>query len=263
MSPAAGGSWSDLRPRVISAAVMIVVGGAATLWGGIVLVLLVALVTGVMIWELARLSAPMAMFDALGLGLGAALCLLLEAAFGSVTFVFLCLPALALALTPRKDARLAGFAALALMISAHTVLGLRHDGGFVGILWLIGIVIAADTAGYFVGRRFGGPKFWPAVSPNKTWSGTVAGWGAALAVGLVFWLWGPGGWELILLSPLIALAGQIGDIAESWIKRRAGVKDSSALIPGHGGFLDRFDALTGAAVALFLLSPLLGWPVGG
>ena len=65
-----------------------------------------------------------------------------------------------------------------------------------------------------------------------------------------------------MLSPLIAFAGQMGDIAESWIKRRAGVKDSSALIPGHGGFLDRFDALTGAAVAFFVLSPLLGWPTG-
>ncbi len=262
MSAAPGGSWTDLRTRLISAAVLIVVGGIDVIWGGVPLTLLVALVTGLMIWELARLTAPMAMLDAVGLGLGAALCLLIEQGFGGITFAFLTLPAFALAFTPRRDARLAGLLALALMISAHTLLGLRDGGGVAGVLWLIAIVVAADTAGYFVGRSVGGPKFWPEISPKKTWSGTIAGWIAAVVIGLVFWLFGPGGWELILLSPLIAFAGQMGDIAESWIKRRAGAKDSSSLIPGHGGFLDRFDALTGASVAFFVLSPLLGWPTG-
>jgi phosphatidate cytidylyltransferase len=141
-------------------------------------------------------------------------------------------------------------------------LGLRITGGFAGVLWLVAVVVAADTAGYFAGRHFGGAKFLPKVSPNKTWAGTYGGWAAAAVIGLLFWLFGPGGWGLVVLSPLIAFAGQMGDIAESWLKRRAGVKDSSALIPGHGGVLDRFDALTGAAVALFVLSPVLGWPTG-
>lgn len=257
------GSWDDLRPRLLSGAVMVLVGGAALIWGGAALGLLIALVSGLMIWELARLTAPQAMLDAVGLGLGAALCVLINAGFGGVTFAFLALPALALALTPRRDAPLAGLMALGLMLSAHTLLGLRGAGGVAGVLWLVGVVVAADTAGYFAGRALGGPKFWPSVSPKKTWVGTAAGWLAASVLGLLFWLAGPGGWGLVLLSPLIAFAGQLGDIGESWIKRRARVKDASHLIPGHGGFLDRFDALTGASVALFALSPLLGWPVGG
>lgn len=263
MTKAAASTWNDLSSRVVSAAVLIGVGGLALVWGGAALTLLAAIVTGLMIWELARLTAPMAMLDAVGLGLGAALCVLIEATFGGFTFVFLALPALALALTPRRDPALAGLFALALMLSAHALIGLRDSGGLAGVLWLVGIVVLSDTAGYFIGRALGGPKFWPAVSPKKTWSGTLAGWIAALGLGFLFWLFGPGGAALILLSPLIAFAGQMGDIAESWIKRRAGVKDSSALIPGHGGFLDRFDAMTGAAVALFILSPLLGWPTGG
>lgn len=263
MTAGQGGNWQDLRARVTSAAVMVGVGGVALLWGGFVLQLVVALASGLMLWELARLTAPMARLDAVGLGLGAALCLLIETTFGGVTFAFLVLPALALGLTPRRDAGLAGGYALALMVSGHVLVALRDEAGVAGLLWLVLVVMASDVAGYFVGRSFGGPKFWPAISPKKTWSGTAAGWVGALGVGLVFWLFGPGGWGLLILSPLIGFAGQLGDIAESWIKRRAGVKDASHLIPGHGGVLDRFDALTGAALALFVLSPVLGWPVGG
>lgn len=258
-----GAGWQDLRPRVVSAAVMIAVGGVALFAGGLALALFAAVVSGLMVWELARLSAPMAALDALGLGAGAALALLIAWVFGGVTFAFLALPALALALTPRRDATLVGAWALAVMVSGHAIVALRDGAGLAGVLWLVGLVVASDTAGYFAGRSLGGPKFWPAVSPKKTWSGTAAGWLAALLVGAGFAAFGPGGWGLLLVSPLIAFAGQMGDIAESWIKRRAHVKDSSHLIPGHGGVMDRFDALTGAAVALFLLSPLLGWPVGG
>lgn len=263
MPPRHGGSWADLQVRTTSALVMVIVGAVAVLLGGAPFGLLVALATGLMIWELARLTAPMASLDAVGLGLGAALCLIVETLFGGFTFAFLVLPGLAIAFTPRRDAQIAGLYALGLMLSGHTLISLRAEAGTAGLLWLIGIVIAADMAGYFVGRSVGGAKFWPAISPKKTWSGTMAGWGAAFVLGLLFWVFGPGGLGLILLSPVLAFAGQMGDIAESWLKRRAGVKDSSALIPGHGGVLDRFDAMTGAAVALFILSPLLGWPVGG
>ncbi len=263
MKAGTGGNWQDLRPRVTSALAMSAVGGAVVLWGGVPMMLLVAMLTGLMIWELARLTAPMAMLDAVGLGLGAAFCLVVESTFGGVTFAFLVLPALALALTPRRDAVVAGIYALGLMISGHVVIALRDGAGIGGLLWLVLIVVASDVAGYFVGRAVGGPKFWPAISPRKTWSGTAAGWGAALVVGAGFWLLGPGGWGLLILSPLIGFSGQMGDVLESWIKRRAGVKDASQLIPGHGGVLDRFDALTGAALMLFLLSPVLGWPVGG
>ena len=129
------------------------------------------------------------------------------------------------------------------------------------ILWLVAVVVASDVLGYFAGRMLGGPKFWPAISPKKTWSGTVAGWIGAALVGLVVVLTTGAGWALVPLSALVAFAGQMGDIAESWVKRRAGVKDASALIPGHGGVLDRFDALIGAVVlvmALGLVAPVAG-----
>ena len=258
-----GANWEDLGPRVTSALVMVGLGAVGLVLGGLAFALLVAVATGLMIWEISRLTAPRAMLDAVGLGAGAALCVLIDWTFGGVTFAFLALPALALGLTPRRDAKLDAGWALATMLSAHVLLSLRDEAGIWGVLWLLLIVIASDTAGYFAGRHFGGPKFWPAISPKKTWSGTLAGWAGAVLVGLLFWLLGPGGWGLVFLSPLLALAGQMGDITESLIKRRAGVKDASHLIPGHGGVMDRFDALTGAAVALFVASPLVGWPVGG
>jgi phosphatidate cytidylyltransferase len=141
--------------------------------------------------------------------------------------------------------------------------GTPTEIGTTGILWLVIIVVVSDVAGYFVGRIMGGPKFWPKVSPKKTWSGTVAGWIGAALVGLCFVLAGRGDWGLLILSPIVALAGQLGDILESWVKRRVGVKDSSNLIPGHGGLLDRFDALIGATVLVMLLGLFLkDLPIG-
>ncbi|MBK5927578.1 hypothetical protein CCR87_09615 [Rhodobaculum claviforme] len=142
---------------------------------------------------------------------------------------------------------------LALTVLGLHGFGLLRDGlGFVWMGWLIAVVIASDVAGYFIGRVVGGPKFWPSVSPKKTWSGTVAGWIAAAGVGAAFA--GPlgAGGALVALSVVVAAAGQGGDIAESALKRRAGVKDSSQLIPGHGGLADRFDAMLAAALVAWI-----------
>jgi phosphatidate cytidylyltransferase len=100
----------------------------------------------------------------------------------------------------------------------------------------------------------GGPKLWPRVSPKKTWSGTIAGWICAGLVGLAFAPSLGASWLIAPLSVLIAMAGQAGDIAESAIKRHAGVKDSSNLIPGHGGPMDRFDALIASALMVMVLA---------
>lgn len=108
---------------------------------------------------------------------------------------------------------------------------------------------AGDTAAMMAGKAFGGPKMAPVVSPNKTWSGGIGGLLASIAVSLIWGAtvfqragiaahWG----ELILFGAVIGIAGQIGDVAESMFKREAGVKDSSAVIPGHGGVLDRLDS---------------------
>ena len=134
--------------------------------------------------------------------------------------------------------------------------------GIVGVLWMFAVVWTTDIVAYFTGRRFGGPKLWPRVSPKKTWSGfaggLVAGTAAGVAVPLVATRWG---WtqplatvSIALLSMVASIVGQAGDLAESALKRYFGVKDSGRLIPGHGGVMDRLDAFW--AVAL-LLGPIL------
>ena len=258
--------WADLRPRVLSAAVMLTVGAVEIWLGGPSFTVLVLALTGAMLWELARMTAPQARTSALvmaAVGAGSLLVTLLSPR--AIGGAMLLVPALAFALTPRRDRRLSAAWAVAVMVAGYGLIVLRDEAGVAAILWVVAVVVTCDVAGYFAGRMIGGPKFWPAISPKKTWSGTVAGWIGAVVVGLVFMQLGHSDWTILLLSPLIGLAGQMGDIAESWIKRRSGVKDSSSLIPGHGGVMDRFDAMVGAVAALMLLDLLLtlSLPVAG
>lgn len=256
--------WQDLRPRVLSAIVMVAVGAVEIWLGGWPFLILVGALISAMIWELAAMTGrPQGGRLALAVAALAALAILFDEGWPSVpswwVFPFVIL---AMALTPRIHPVASAAMAAAILVAGHGLFVLRDEAGTAAILWLIGVVIASDVMGYFVGRTLGGPKFWPAISPKKTWSGTVAGWIGALAVGIGFVAAGQGAPLLILLSPVVAFAGQMGDIAESWIKRRAGVKDSSNLIPGHGGVMDRFDALTGAMVAVMILGRIIQLPVG-
>lgn len=275
---AASNRWADLRPRMISAAVMAGVGAVEIWAGGWTFSVLVVALTGLMLWELGAMTRPdVAARDdrprrrpqgrlSAALGVLGALCLALTLVSPQEYASFLLLvPALAFALTARRDRRLSTLWAAGVMVAGFGLIALRNDAGTPAIVWLVLVVVVSDIMGYFAGRILGGPKFWPAISPKKTWSGTVAGWLGAAVVGAVFWQMGYASAGLILLSALVSFAGQMGDIAESWIKRRTGVKDSSNMIPGHGGFLDRFDAMTGAVVAVMLLSLLmpLPLPVGG
>lgn len=262
MSKAA--AWSDLNTRLASALVMVLVGGAAIWAGGAWFLALAALVTGGMVWELSRMTAPDAKpGQSFVIALGAALALPVAVCLSHPLWLLaLAGPALALALTERRDRVLATLYALGTVVAVWGLVGLRAGtGGFLAVLWLVATITVTDIMGYFAGRYFGGPKFWPSISPKKTWSGTVAGWIGAAVVGGVFWLGGIAGAELIPVSVLVAFAGQMGDILESWIKRREGVKDSSALIPGHGGLLDRFDALSAAALLIVVLAALDVLPV--
>ena len=253
-APAGPGKWADLRTRLLSAIVMIAVGAAEIWLGGLAFSALVVALTGVMVWELATMTAPSRQRSPVLLAVAASAALVAALVLKSeVAVLFLVVPSVALFLTPRRDRRLAGSYALAVMLAGYGLIELRAVEGAHVILWLVAVVVATDVLGYFAGRMLGGPKFWPAVSPKKTWSGTVAGWIGAALVGVAMVLAAGASWVLVPVSALVAFAGQLGDIAESWVKRRAGVKDASNLIPGHGGVLDRFDGLIGAVVLVMAL----------
>lgn len=255
-APAPAGRWADLRTRILSAIVMVAVGAVEIWLGGTAFAALVIVLTGVMTWELAGMTAPWRLASPIVLAIVAAGSLVLAMVLdGKLAALLLIVPSLIFLLTPRRDPRLAGAYALAIMLAGYGLVSLREAGGTTAILWLVAVVVASDVLGYFAGRLLGGPKFWERISPKKTWSGTVAGWIGAALVGLGFALAGSS-WLLVPLSAVVAFAGQMGDILESWVKRRAGVKDASNLIPGHGGVLDRFDALIGAVVAVMTLGML-------
>jgi phosphatidate cytidylyltransferase len=152
--------------------------------------------------------------------------------------------------------------ALLIVVAGFGLLFQRDSFGFVWLAWLIVVVVATDVFGYFAGRMIGGPKFWPKVSPKKTWSGTAAGWFAAAAVGAAFMAGTGAGAEIIGVSVALSMASQVGDISESAVKRKMGVKDASTLIPGHGGVMDRFDGMLGASVFLLFIEQIVDFPPG-
>lgn len=131
--------------------------------------------------------------------------------------------------------------------------------GRAAVLWLLAVVWATDIAAYAAGRSIGGPRLAPRLSPNKTWAGLAGGMVGAGIVGYVAaWLVGANAAILVPLSMALAVCAQLGDLAESLAKRHFGVKDSSGLIPGHGGLLDRVDGLLTAAAAQGIVTWLAG-----
>jgi phosphatidate cytidylyltransferase len=153
----------------------------------------------------------------------------------------------------------AGVCYAAAILAAPTLLEASPAYGFAAILWLFAVVWGADSFAFLGGRLIGGPRLWRRVSPGKTWSGaivgTLAGAAAGAIVGFVTMRGGVRVAPLFWLGVAAAVVGQIGDLAESAMKRRFTVKDSSRLIPGHGGVLDRLDAFVAAAV----FAAIVGW----
>ena len=143
-----------------------------------------------------------------------------------------------------------GFAYVAIPAFALLVLSWAYNGL---VFWVMGVTWATDIFAYFAGRSIGGPKLAPRVSPNKTWAGLIGGmigaglvgWGVALLFDL--------GMPFVWIGAPMAIVAQGGDLYESWVKRRAGVKDSGSILPGHGGVLDRLDGLLPVSLATFLL----------
>lgn len=129
----------------------------------------------------------------------------------------------------------------------------RHEDGLLLASWAMALVWATDIGAFFAGRTIGGPKLAPAISPNKTWAGLIGGVIAAALFGWALATWAGLAWPLAAASPALAVLAQIGDLYESTLKRRAGVKDSGNVLPGHGGVLDRLDGLVPVAPVAALL----------
>lgn len=252
------GSFSDLLPRLLSGLALALLGVLVVIQGGVLLILVVALAVGLMVWELARIcGSGEAHLLAASAGVSCLFVLLLPEGYG---VPFLMLPAfLGISRLQANKVVFAVFAGV-ILLAGFGLVSVREDFGAGWMAWLMLVVIATDVAGYFAGRLIGGPKFWPRVSPKKTWSGTIGGWLAAAAVGVgVFW-WNGTGFEIVGLSIGLSMASQLGDISESALKRRTGFKDSSGLLPGHGGLLDRFDGFLGAIVVFLMLEQAVGFP---
>ena len=265
------GKWGDLSRRVASTLVLLGIGVMLAVAQGPWLRLGMAVISAVTFWELAAMtgwrnparhvtlfgrSRPIALAAIAGVSQAVALTGLPWAWLALAVPILLGLPG-----ASRRDRATYALFGGAILGVAFGLVEFRESYGLNFVMWLMGVIIISDTAGYFFGRMLGGPKFWPALSPKKTWSGTVAGWIGACLLGVALWLSGRGDAALIWVSPIVCFAGQMGDLAESWLKRRAGVKDSSNLIPGHGGFMDRFDAVTGAVLATMVIGLLAQLPV--
>ena len=147
---------------------------------------------------------------------------------------------------------------ICLPVYALIVLRSDPDYGLLCVLWLLAVIWATDSAAFFAGRSIGGPKLAPSVSPKKTWSGAIAGALAAAITGFVFAHVAelPGPVCFAILSVGVSVVGQFGDLIESGLKRHFDVKDSSNLIPGHGGVLDRLDSLITASVFALIVGVL-------
>jgi phosphatidate cytidylyltransferase len=156
---------------------------------------------------------------------------------------------------------IAGTAYAGVMLLAPVVLRGDPDYGLLAILLLFAVVWTTDIVAYFAGRAIGGPKLWPAISPKKTWSGALAGALAATIAGVAVARWSGAVLSeqpLAVVCLCLSVVSQLGDLLESFIKRRFGAKDASHLIPGHGGAMDRLDGFWAAAFAGCLVGLIRG-----
>jgi phosphatidate cytidylyltransferase len=260
--PPAPGEAPRSRPngltlRILSALVLVPLALAAVWLGSPLLPALVALAGAGMGWEWARLSrvaSPVAVV----LVIAAPFLATCAIAFGqnAAAWLIAVLFAAGAALAERGlGARLwTLIGTLWIALPCAALLWLERSGGRALIFFLLAVVWASDIGAYACGRIIGGPKLAPKLSPNKTWSGAIGGLLCAMLVGLataaIAHVPAP---RLVAISVVVAVAAELGDLAESFAKRRFGVKDSGKLIPGHGGLLDRLDSLLAASIALALL----------
>ena len=257
-----------LRLRIVSAVVLAPVAIAAAWFGSPWLAIVTAAAGAAMAWEWARLCRG-GRLGVSGATLIAAVLAAIAAAatdrLGIAIAVIVIGAAVVWSLArrePGSDATWLAAGAIWVTVPCVLLLWLAHPDG-IGrhtVLWLFAIVWATDIGAYAIGRSFGGPRLAPRWSPRKTWSGLIggiacaaaAGWGTARLLGISPAL------PVVAISAALAIVEQFGDLAESAAKRRFGVKDTSGLIPGHGGLLDRLDGLLAVVPAAALLTVVLG-----
>ena len=266
---ASGGVWSrvgaDLPLRAAAALVMGALALGTAYFGGAAFYGFWSLAALGVAWEWQRLVGGARLWGRVGL---AALALAAAEPFAvrgighNVEWALLALVAGAAAVGSISDRDRRGWSALGVLYAGGLLVGLSllrasPAYGLQAVLWLFAIVWGTDVMAYFGGRLVGGPKLWPSVSPGKTWSGALIGVGLGAMLGtLLAGLTAPAAikWLPMFAFGLVAAAcAQGGDLFESAMKRRAGVKDSSRLIPGHGGLMDRLDGFI-VAVALTTLT---------
>lgn len=260
----------SLRPRIVTALVLVAVAVTALWLGGLPFAGLVAAAVLVMFTEWTGMHRLPPLVRRAGLGILAAVVLL--TALGSPSEALILagggaglLGMFARRLVPGIGARTAA-GVLYCALPAVALLWLRGlPWGFYATLFVMACVWSADIFAFFTGRALGGPKLAPAISPNKTWSGAAGGVVGAMAVAAAFALAWPGYGNAAGMARLVGLAlplavfSILGDLFESGMKRRTGVKDSGTLLPGHGGVMDRLDGLVPVAVAGAGVFAMTGW----
>lgn len=273
--PGPGKAGSEFVLRILSAIVLVAMAVAALWAGGWMFAVLAAAAAVLILREWMAMSGPFS-FRAAPWAL---------VAFLAVTVVmaqteplhslgFSVLIALALLFARVTEPRVAwlSLGVVYAAVPAIAAVVLRGDGpqsfesiGAVAVIFVFVVVWATDTAAYFAGRLIGGPKLAPRFSPKKTWSGAIGGAVAGVIAGLlVVGLAGlGGGLATALIALLLSVVGQVGDLAESAMKRHFGVKDSGVLIPGHGGIMDRLDGLVVALSVAAAIGLVRDWFVGG
>ena len=268
---------SELRVRAISAAVLAVVVVALAYIGGLPFRVLAVIVGLIVLQEWSAMTGCLRPFGGAQSFTIASICVVsiavLFGAFGTAIVATLVAFAIGYGISfrvvrevPRPpDVRHWSWMPLGFLYAASIMIAfaaLRGDTAFglAACAFLLGVVWATDIFAYFVGKNVGGPKLAPAVSPNKTWSGFLGGIAFAVLAGLaVAWAYRVQGylpsvpWWLVPIAIVLSIVSQLGDLFESWVKRRSGAKDSGRIIPGHGGIMDRIDGLGAAAVAALAL----------
>ena len=254
--------WSDLGPRLISALVLIALVLVALYIGGYFFAAVVGAVFAGAYreWETMVSRAPLTPSGWVLIAL-VALSGLVYPLFGPLGTISVIAVACLLALGLRGEGMLWRVLGLviygAIIVAALAMRGDSMAGVWAGI-YLGTVVWMTDSAAFFTGRQIGGEKLAPDISPSKTWSGALGGLALGTGAGLLLWIFGTDSpwWIGLALSAGISLLGQLGDLAESAIKRHFRIKDSGDIIPGHGGLMDRLDSLTFGILLVLLVGAL-------